>query len=100
MLGGAPGLPKFRRKGESHENQDDCEGWRTRVLRTMKKIPNHTRMPPAKSGFFFFAVVGLMQLCVFGPSFLQNGYVRVGVFQEGEEVLIRGFGFSGVACMA
>jgi len=31
-------------------------------------------------------------------GFLQNGDIRIGVFPEVEEVLIRGAGFSGIAC--
>jgi hypothetical protein len=36
---------------------------------------------------------GLFQLCVFRLGFLQDGDVGVGVFPEGEEILVGGAGF-------
>src|SRR4029077_831607 len=39
----------------------------------------------------------LLQLCVFGLGGDENGNVRVGVFPEGEKILIGGVGFYGVA---
>ncbi len=39
----------------------------------------------------------LSQLCVLRLGCFQDGDVRVGVFPEGEEILIGGFGFGGVA---
>ena len=39
----------------------------------------------------------LLQLRVLGLGLLQDGDVGVGVFPEGEEILIGGFGFGDVA---
>ena len=39
----------------------------------------------------------LLQLHVLGLGLLQDGDVRVGVFPQREEILIRGAGFGGVA---
>ena len=39
----------------------------------------------------------LRQFRVLRLGFLQNGDLRIGIFPEGEEILIRGLGFRGVA---
>src|SRR5262249_13994739 len=40
----------------------------------------------------------LLQSCVLGPGLFQDGNVRVGVFPDGEEILIGGARFGLVAC--
>ena len=37
-----------------------------------------------------FATTDLLQLCVLGLGFLQDGDVGIGVFPEGEEILVGG----------
>ncbi len=44
-----------------------------------------------------YRVQGLLQLRVLRFGFLQDGDVGVGVFPEGEKILVRCFRFSGVA---
>jgi len=44
-----------------------------------------------------FLATALLQLPVLSLRLLQNRNVGIGVFPEGEEVLIGGFGFGGVA---
>jgi len=44
-----------------------------------------------------FQALQLIQLCVVRLGLLQDGDIRVSVFPQGEEVLIRGAGFRRVA---
>ena len=39
----------------------------------------------------------LLELCVFGFCFFQDRNIGIGVFPEGEEILVGGFGVGGIA---
>src|SRR5271154_243429 len=53
---------------------------------------------PGAPGFLFYAASQLLQLGVLRLGFFQDGNVGVGVFPEGEEILVGFSGFRRVAC--
>jgi hypothetical protein len=67
------------------------------IMRHPGGIPQCRAKPAAKPGDLRRLIPLLFQLGVFGPGLLQDRDVRVGVFPEGEEIIVGCFGFGCVA---